>query len=143
MKTLTLSRNSWHYYMATKFGGINGRYNTNLCKYLREVLIGTLMATLAFIFLAIVAFAIVCGAIVAFTNVFGYIDPLPDSLIVVGIIVNVCIVISACYLSIGFLYDLIRTKLVKNTLDEDAPDSFLKVVYRTWRYKICVYIDFK
>jgi hypothetical protein len=42
MKQMAINKNSWHYKVAAKFGGLNTYYHDDFCSYMRRVLLGCL-----------------------------------------------------------------------------------------------------
>lgn len=53
MKPLKFSKNSWHYKVATKFGGLEAWGDLDFCEYVRSVLLGIFLLSM----IAIICFA--------------------------------------------------------------------------------------
>lgn len=143
MKSLNFNRDSWHYKVATRWGGMPEWFeDTNICDYTRAVMKGLLgallLATLAFALLYWAADTIAWWIAMLVTGVF--IEE-PGPIILTGLTAFAIVVSSLSYA----LHRFSEWKLKRDEEKAGAakhtprkPDSFVKKAWRSWKDKTCV-----
>lgn len=141
----TLRRDSWHYWLAKKWGGLNyweGHDVLDICTYSRKVAKGLFLFT----FWSIVAFIFGIAYLVGGYDFFAcLLNPVcsetpPSSMLFLAINGFVaCIFALACC---GILINKYREYRYEHPVDKKDP-SFLTLWYRKFKEKTCFIVSFE
>ena len=138
MKPISFTKNSWHYWIATRFGDLRGCYSTDFCYYMRQVFRGIFVATLMLSLASIVTTLIVSGIITIVAKTFGLVLHLPlilqtGGVFAVGIVAAVFAMVCCAFIA-DWIIHIVRCP--KKSL------GFIRQAYTSWREKLCVRVDF-
>lgn len=142
MKALNFNRDSWHYKVATEWGGMPKWFeDTNICEYSRAVMKGIagllLLTAAAFGLLYWVADTIAWWIAMLVTGVFIE-EPGPIVLTGVTIIGTVSVVGGYLLTRLQWWLEDRRRNKSNNGYTQQKPDSFVKKAWRSWKDKTCV-----
>jgi hypothetical protein len=129
MKTFELKQKSWHYWLAN-FGDQRIHTTTNICEYVRCMLIGAML--LSFSVLAVSLF----GGATLFTigNIFSW-------LFFGYEFHNLSAIMTGTFSSIALMFLFIVGKAKLNETENEP--GFVRLAYRSWKDKYCARIELK
>lgn len=142
MNSVELSKNSWHYKLATKFGDYYWYSSTsNICAYVREVIKGF------FILLGVGGLALM-GVVAIVTTLywlimhgFHFLNAPPFVIASAGL-TSIVSLGTGLGLGISKIIEYQDMKRQANRANPPQP-SFLKLAYRSFKDKMCFKISFK
>ena len=146
MKEVELSRKSWHYQVATRFGNYNERFDGNdICSYRSSVLVG-LMAFMGFLLAMLVVIWVVIVPVIGIYDYFNNIV-IPDRMIpalIMGGIIDIGLVGIGIALLREHYVDRLHNNRIDYVIDNVIKEpSYLSLWYRDFRDKICRKVIFK
>jgi hypothetical protein len=161
MKQMTINKDSWHYKLATKFGGLNSYKHTDFCSYMRRVSLGFLALFGICLGFAFVAYLISSGSFFIYLRVTTGHWP-KDGWYAPGCILDV-IILGACVIigiiaGVAILFDK-RAKRMEEMLQKrrqadyayyqeygsypvrEPETHFIRDAYRAFKEKTCYRIN--
>lgn len=137
MKAFVINKDSWHYWLLTKYSLEPSPYHTdkmNICSYTRR-LFGAFIITL----FMVVAIGFVSSVTIA--GLIGWVLVLlggaPNSFMSAGMIVTGCAALFASGVGVHKLYKKYRNNQV------DVEPGFIKTAYTSFHDKFCIPIEYK
>lgn len=129
MKTYTLKRNSWHYWLAKK-GGL-WEHDTDICTYIRKVINGTIKMLAMCVAAAVSGVVVILGTVNLVSAIFYGVTLNPVGVIVIGVLVAMVLIFSA------FVYvEKILPRLRRNHIEKEP--GFITLAYHKFKDKTCV-----
>ncbi len=138
---LTFNRNSWHYWIATKWGDLYvAEQRSDICYYLRQVVLGIFKMIFSGLAATLFGTMMLSGLFHFIGVLLGLIHRPAVGYEVAGIAMVGAIV---AIVGIAWLRDKYLNWKVKQYGTGPKAPSFIKTAYRSWKDKVCTLIEFK
>jgi hypothetical protein len=139
VKSLILNKKSWHYWIATEFGGLYRWHNsTDICEYTKSIFIGFCVMALAagaFLFFSeLVVNLVLCSvfSLIAGSWLGGHWAEL--ALVLIAAAAGTAVV----------MFGLVAATAGKEIVQDALSNSqFVKAAYDSWKNKFCARVEFK
>lgn len=136
MMTVKLKQNSWHFWLANFGEKRESAYGSDICSYMRSVMIGTFW----FLFVATIGLAVASWVLASFGNLIGWLlfdYQLEKYAVGFFIFFGTAFSAIAAFLVIVFGKETIENKL------QQAKPGFVRLAYRSWKDKFCAKVEFE
>jgi len=139
MKTFALNKNSWHYRLASEYGGLHRwQDSTDICSYTKEIFKGLFILALMLVAVAVVSQLVVHLVLGIGFSIYAGMWIGSDWAWAAATI----LVVAVGYIVILLAFSLTCKggKIAKETISNT---EFFKVAYSSWKDKYCARIEFK
>jgi ABC-type phosphate transport system permease subunit len=147
LKTINLNKKSWHYWVATTVGSFKPS-SSDFCKYVRHVILGSLLLAFFSIVVAVVVGFLGGGLINIGILVWDFLSRTPYTITnafmqagsLVLCMISAAGIVGALIYFAKSAYD--ERKWANEIANTNKPDSFVKNAYKTFRNKACFKVNF-
>jgi len=135
---ITLNRKSWHYWIASNLGDIEDDEITNICTYLRHIIKGLFVGTIAGLFASLLTFFLTTAAYHYLGVLLGIVhrDATKYEQVGGGIFIVTAIVAAIILIAVKVQNFMEYAKTEKDV-------GFVRTAYRSFKEKTCILINFK
>jgi hypothetical protein len=142
MKTETISKKSWHYRLATRYGAqsefdlVEG--DANICEYIRNMFMGLVLIAAIICVITLLSFLFIMQPMIYFLASIlelGWHTPTTEMFVILTV-ESIAMIVPLIYLfSQSETYK--RLVVVANTPTSEQPPSFVNLAYRKFKEKTC------